>query len=179
MLSPGAFSWPFSSIPSEGSWSPQGTLKNPSTTATPSPQSPPLKRKWTPEEQKILVDWVRTHGTQSWRGITKVLVNRKFRECRQRWHSYHAEVSHRRWTPEEDARVIEYFKLYGPKWTKIAYFVVGRTANAIKNRWASVLCERLTSEPYHAKVRSLKEVARNAGTRTCPEDDGDPWMFWG
>jgi hypothetical protein len=48
-------------------------------------------------------------------------------------------VSHDKWTPEED-RVIEVLcNLFGGKWKKISKNLPGRTSDAIKNRYYSVI----------------------------------------
>jgi hypothetical protein len=46
------------------------------------------------------------------------------------------------WTPEEDAAVIGCHEKWGNKWAKIAALLPGRTDNAVKNRWQSILRKR-------------------------------------
>jgi hypothetical protein len=119
-------------------------------------------RSWTTEEEEILVEWVKNHGSQSWRGITKLFSGRSFRECREHWRFYHARVDRRPWSPEEDSKVVECYGLWGNKWKKIAQLLPDRTENAVKNRWHSVLRERMVSEPYrphHVNVHPHKETS--------------------
>ena len=40
-----------------------------------------------------------------------------------------------KWTQDEDDIISNYHKKFGNQWRKIAFYVKGRSANAVKNRW--------------------------------------------
>ncbi|CAD6210329.1 unnamed protein product [Miscanthus lutarioriparius] len=67
------------------------------------------------------------------------------------------------WTKEEDAmlreqedeKIIASYRMFGSKWATIAGFLPGRTDNAIKNRWHSVL-----SKVYQQQQRAAAPIRR-------------------
>ena len=47
------------------------------------------KGPWTPEEDRILVDYIQKHGHGSWRALPKLAgLNRCGKSCRLRWTNY-------------------------------------------------------------------------------------------
>jgi antitoxin (DNA-binding transcriptional repressor) of toxin-antitoxin stability system len=44
-----------------------------------------------------------------------------------------------KWTPEEDAKLIEAVKKHGTYWVKVAALVPGRTNKTCRNRWVKSL----------------------------------------
>jgi hypothetical protein len=137
---------PLSPIPSDDCSVLLGSPMDPSTMPdTPSSsvqswkQIPDPTRPWTPQEEEALVEWVQTHGKQHWRGVTKRIEGRSFRDCRAHWYSCHAPIDRRPWTRAEDEILIRCYQKWGNKWRKIADLLPGRTENAVKNRWRSAL----------------------------------------
>jgi hypothetical protein len=164
MLSPVDDLWCFSpkpSCPQESSEKPStGTGAQPSS-AEPTPQSLQPKRAWTLEEEETLVEWVRNHGSEHWRGVTDMFKNRTFRECREHWRFNYSQLGRRPWTAEEDATVIECHQKLGNQWRMISGFLQDRTENAVKNRWRSALRVRRT-EPFQAHVTAYSHKERPA-----------------
>jgi hypothetical protein len=66
------------------------------------------------------------------------------------------------WTPQEDELLREGVKRHGAKWAAIARCLPGRTENAVKNRFNSVLRRRLSmnsDDAYNADLSSRPRVA--------------------
>ena len=108
---------------------------NPLLSRTQFKKTPP-KNKFTPEEDKRLLEIVQLHGSKDWVHISQIMGTRNPRQCRERYKNYlNPELRQDPWTPEEDALLEEKFKQYGPRWNKISHFFNARSDNSVRNRW--------------------------------------------
>lgn len=112
------------------------------------PLAPPVpfqgtvaRKKFTYEEDQKLLELVTTYGAKKWRRIAEMMPGRTPKQCRDRYCDYlNPEYFNGQWTNEEDEKLREKFREYGPQWTKIAQFFTNRNANSIRNRWSSTMC---------------------------------------
>jgi hypothetical protein len=104
---------------------------------------PPVARKsaWTKHEDDTLREQVRVHGAQNWAAISAALPGRNPKSCRLRWcqHLNPSVDAARPFSREEDEKIVGLHRLFPSKWATIAGFLPGRSDNAVKNRWNSVL----------------------------------------
>jgi hypothetical protein len=115
------------------------------------------KRKFTAQEDQLVISMVREWGTNAWVTITKAIPNRTPRQCRERWKHYLAPgLSSAPWDVREDGVLREQYTTFGPKWAAMRDSLPGRSDVAIKNRWAFI-----------------SKTARKA-TRPAPRGDPDP-----
>ena len=99
------------------------------------------RQKFTQEEDQKLIELVNEHGTSNWVLIASLMENRNPRQCRERWKHYLSvrETRKEPFSPEEDRAISEKFYELGPKWTKIASFLPGRSDIDIKCRFMNFI----------------------------------------
>ncbi|KAK3158576.1 hypothetical protein QOZ80_2AG0138960 [Eleusine coracana subsp. coracana] len=103
------------------------------------------KGPWTPEEDKLLVDYIQANGHGSWRLLPKLAgLNRCGKSCRLRWTNYlRPDIKRGPFTAEEQKSIIQLHAIVGNKWSMIAAQLPGRTDNEIKNYWNTHLKKQL------------------------------------
>lgn len=108
------------------------------------------KGPWTPEEDKILVNYIDKHGHGSWRALPKLAgLNRCGKSCRLRWTNYlRPDIKRGKFSEEEEQTILHLHSILGNKWSAIATHLSGRTDNEIKNFWNTHLKKKLIQMGY-------------------------------
>jgi transcription factor MYB, plant len=75
------------------------------------------KGPWTPEEDKLLVDYIQKNGHGSWRRLPKLAgLNRCGKSCRLRWTNYlRPDIKRGQFTDEEEKVIIDLHAILGNK----------------------------------------------------------------
>ncbi|KAL7260960.1 hypothetical protein ACSBR1_006597 [Camellia fascicularis] len=116
---------------------------------------------WSQEEDDILREQIRIHGTENWTIIASKFKDKTTRQCRRRWYTYlNSDFKKGGWSPEEDLLLCEAQKIFGNRWTEIAKVVSGRTDNAVKNRF-STLCKKRAKHEALAKENNTSYINPN------------------
>jgi hypothetical protein len=106
--------------------------------------------KFSQTEDSKLADLVAAHGDQDWASIANAMGNRSVRQCRERWMNYLApSVINGAWSADDDALLLEKFRVYGSHWKQITSFFPGRTDINVKNHYMTLVRRQslLTAEP--------------------------------
>ncbi|KAI8022798.1 Transcription factor MYB17 [Camellia lanceoleosa] len=119
------------------------------------------KGPWTPEEDDILIDYIKKNGHGSWRSLPNLAgLLRCGKSCRLRWTNYlRPDIKRGPFSPEEEKLVIQLHGILGNRWAAIASQLPGRTDNEIKNLWNTHLKKRLLSESFRNIHKGNKKSA--------------------
>jgi hypothetical protein len=94
------------------------------------------KGKWSPKEDALLNEAVQKHG-RKWVSVAALVPGRTNPQCRSRWlrHLDPTNGKKGRWTPQEDAILIEAVGKLGKDFTAVAALIPGRTNERCRDRW--------------------------------------------
>ncbi|OIW13092.1 hypothetical protein TanjilG_08125 [Lupinus angustifolius] len=121
-----------------------------------------VKGKWTPEEDRVLIESVRRFGLKRWSRIAKLLNGRVGKQCRERWFNHlRPNIRKDSWSEEEDLILIEAHKNVGNKWAEIAKRLIGRTENTVKNHWNATKRRLNTKKRINKRINPSGELLIN------------------
>ncbi|KAG8075359.1 hypothetical protein GUJ93_ZPchr0006g41804 [Zizania palustris] len=149
---------------------------------------PTLKKgPWTPEEDKILKDYVEKHGDGNWNQVQRNSgLNRCGKSCRLRWANHlKSGLKKGPFDEEEEQLILMLHAKMGNKWAKMATHLPGRTDNEIKNFWNTrskrllrdgmplypeSILSRVSNQEMHS--HSLDEPRGKKRTNECSQGNG-------
>lgn len=96
------------------------------------------KGRWTAQEDKILLNAIKQHGTL-WYKVAKHLPGRTDDQAAKRFREkLDPSISRTPWTDEEDDVLIKMWRQVGKRWNLISKELKGRPAVHCRNRWQSL-----------------------------------------
>ncbi|XP_027080677.1 transcription factor MYB1-like [Coffea arabica] len=127
---------------------------------------------WTPSEDRMLIDYIKSHGEGKWRSLPKRAgLKRCGKSCRLRWLNYlRPDIKRGNITADEEDLIIRLHKLLGNRWSLIAGRLPGRTDNEIKNYWSTTLAKKIRGDQNLATRSSCvkRKPASTIKSRSVP-----------
>lgn len=94
-----------------------------------------VHKKFTPEEDRKLVELVAINGPRKWSKIAQGMDGRTGRQCRDRFQNYlNPRIAVREWTAAEDQLLIQKVLEVGPRFKMLSPFFPDRSHNDVTNR---------------------------------------------
>lgn len=123
---------------------------------------PPIKVKFSPEEDSKLLNLVQQYGAKNWIKISQLMETRNPRQCRERYNNYiNPNLRKDDWKKEEDDLIEEKVLEFGPKWNKISKFFDNRSDYSIRNRWMMLERHKAKSKKTDSKFKAKNFFKNN------------------
>lgn len=98
------------------------------------------KGPWTAEEDGILTSLVEGNDHVNWTDVSNQIFGRSAKQCRERWYfNLDPRIKKGEWTEAEDNTLINAQLKHGNRWAHISTLLPGRTENAVKTRFKSIM----------------------------------------
>jgi hypothetical protein len=123
------------------------------------------KGKWDLNEDKIIIDYVKTHGEGNWNLIQSSLVGRTTKQIRERYVNHiknkisNEENINFKWNDKLDIILIQNYIIYEGSFVKISENIKGTSPNMVKNRFYSLLRQcvnRLMKNKIYCESQKIK-----------------------
>ena len=118
---------------------------------------------WTPEQECLLYDLVKTHGTHNWSLVAEKMniqfptAEKTSKQCRERWcNQLDPTLNHSPWAKQEEGQLILSHMKHKNRWCDIAADLKGRHNNMIKNRFYSIFRKvknKVRNDDYSFKTK--------------------------
>lgn len=131
------------------------------------------KRRFSPEEDELIIKHVENGGAKNWRSIAEKLTNRSAAQVRERYVNYlDPNITHRPWTDEEELLLIKCVKEIGSKWTQIASYFEKRTDVNVRNHWISLSRENSRCDTSMTRIspHKLRKIKKKVQSRKYHEE---------
>jgi hypothetical protein len=138
------------------------------------------RKPFTEEEDRIILEFIRSNGPRNWNLIADELKNRTPKQCRERWHNHlNPDIRKGAFSPEEDEIIARNQATLGNKWAEIARFLPGRTDTLVKNRWNSSLKDRVVVDTCGGITISLTRRSGKESQASAAQPPHEPKVSLG
>lgn len=97
------------------------------------------QKKWTREEDEMLIALAEKYNEKHWKEISKRFVKKNSLQCFSRYKRIRPGIVKGSWKKEEDVRIMELVNKYGKSWSKISKILGTRNGKQIRDRFINVL----------------------------------------
>ena len=97
------------------------------------------QKKWTREEDELLIGLAEKYNEKHWKEISKMFVNKNSLQCFSRYKRIRPGIIKGSWKKEEDQEILRLVHKYGKSWSKISKILNTRNGKQIRDRFINVL----------------------------------------
>jgi hypothetical protein len=97
------------------------------------------KKKWTKEEDQLLIELADKFKEKHWKDISLSFHNKNALQCFSRYKRIRPGIIKGSWSKEEDERILKLVSIYGKCWSKISKILITRNGKQIRDRFINVL----------------------------------------
>jgi myb proto-oncogene protein len=97
------------------------------------------QKKWTREEDELLIALAEKYNEKHWKEISKRFVKKNSLQCFSRYKRIRPGIVKGSWKKDEDIRIIDLVSRYGKAWSKISKILGTRNGKQIRDRFINVL----------------------------------------
>ncbi|KAG2378069.1 hypothetical protein C9374_008691 [Naegleria lovaniensis] len=131
-----------------------------------------VKGPWTKEEDETILQLVKTYGAENWSMIASHLPGRIGKQCRERWYNHlDPNIKKDPWTEEEEQLLLEAQRKLGNKWAEISKQIPGRTDNACKNHFNSLIAREKKKSSSKDCATTETTTAKKTKKPSSKKDD--------
>ena len=97
------------------------------------------QKKWTRDEDELLISLAEKYNEKHWKEISKMFVNKNSLQCFSRYKRIRPGIIKGSWKKEEDQDILKLVHKYGKAWSKISKMLNTRNGKQIRDRFINVL----------------------------------------
>jgi len=97
------------------------------------------QKKWTREEDEILISLAEKFKEKHWKEISKRFTKKNSLQCFSRYKRIRPGIVKGSWKKDEDLKIIDLVQRYGKSWSKISKQLGTRNGKQIRDRFINVL----------------------------------------
>lgn len=112
-------------------------------------------KKWTDDEDKLLLAIGEKFKFRNWKQIAKAFINRNGPQCYERYRIIKPEIKKGPWTAEEDQTLLNLIKIHGNKWSIISKIIKTRTGKQIRERYYNCLDQKINNAKFTEEENNL------------------------
>lgn len=124
------------------------------------------KKKWTKEEDMMLIKLAEKNKEKHWKEISKHFTNKNPLQCFSRYKRIKPGIIKGTWSKEEDDKILALVEIYGKTWSNLAKIMRSRNGKQIRDRFINVLDPNVKKGKFSSREdKKIKELYLKYGPR--------------
>ena len=113
------------------------------------------QKKWSNEEDVLLINIVKENNEKNWKKISSYFQNKNPLQCFSRYKRIKPGIRRGFWRKEEDELILSLIKKYGKNWSKISNLIKTRNGKQIRDRYINILAPNINKNKFSQEEDNL------------------------